>query len=99
MRAYLELHHSNGTAGNHVTDDKLGNDVETELVGGDSLDDTNRHGEGHCCKCASVSMRRAYTIVHTEQQGDDVGPDGHLSRPDLDADDAEHEHRHCADSQ
>ena len=45
MNAYLKLHHSNGTAGNHVTDDKLGNDVETELVGGDGLNDTDRNRE------------------------------------------------------
>ena len=95
MKAYLELHHSNGTAGNHVTDDELGDDVETELVGGDGLDDTNRHGEGHRCRISSAGMHTRCAIEHTEQQGDDVSPDGHLGVPNLDDDDTKDEHDDC----
>jgi hypothetical protein len=36
----LEQHHGNGATGKHVTDDELGNDVETGLLTGDSLNDT-----------------------------------------------------------
>ena len=38
----LEHHHSNRTTGECVTNDKLGNDIETDLLVGDGLDDTDR---------------------------------------------------------
>uniref|UniRef100_A0A1Y1MPB9 Uncharacterized protein n=1 Tax=Photinus pyralis TaxID=7054 RepID=A0A1Y1MPB9_PHOPY len=38
----LEHHHRHGFTGNHVTDDKLGQDVQTNLDVRDTLDQTNR---------------------------------------------------------
>ena len=38
----LEQHHTHRTTGKSVTDDKFGNDIETDLLVGDGLDDTDR---------------------------------------------------------
>ena len=41
----LKQHHGDGAARLHITDDELGNDVETELNVGDGLDHTDRNHE------------------------------------------------------
>ena len=40
----LEHHHSDGLAGEQVTDDQLSDDVQTDLLVSDGLDDTNGDG-------------------------------------------------------
>ena len=40
----LEHHHSDGLAGEQVTDDQLGDDVQTDLLVSDGLNDTNGDG-------------------------------------------------------
>lgn len=40
----LEHHHSNGLAGEQVTNDKLSDDVQADLLVSDSLDDTDGNG-------------------------------------------------------
>ena len=37
----LKHHHCNGLSGEHVTDDELSDNVETDLLIGDSLDHTD----------------------------------------------------------
>ena len=40
----LEHHHSDGLAGEQVTDDQLSDDVQTDLLVSDGLNDTNGDG-------------------------------------------------------
>ena len=44
----LEHHHGNGTTRKRVTDDELGNDVQADLLVGDSLDNANGDGVHEC---------------------------------------------------
>ena len=39
----LEHHHSDGTARESITDDEFGDDVQADLLIGDSLDHSNRN--------------------------------------------------------
>ena len=45
----LEKHHWEVLSGNHITNDQLGDDVQTKLVGGNGLNDTDgdRQGKGY----------------------------------------------------
>ena len=44
----LEHHHRNRTTGECVTNDKLGNDIETDLLVGHGLDDSDRQDIKEC---------------------------------------------------
>ena len=59
----LEHHHSDGLAGEQVTDDQLSDDVQTDLLVSDSLDhtDRNRVDKGY-------ARRQRQRIRHNEER-------------------------------
>ena len=73
----LEHHHGNGATREHVTEDHLSDDVQTGLLVGDSLDDTDGDGENNTDEDSdNVSPPGEVSLVgnsgdHTEDEGDD----------------------------
>lgn len=89
----LEHHHRNWLSRKGIADDKLGYDVQANLVVSDSLNHSDRNDvhEGHDLDytCQPHVHRKKATLTH---QSKDKSPYRHLRRPNFNNDDTEHEH-------
>jgi hypothetical protein len=95
----LEHHHSDRPARKSVADHELGNDVQTDLIVGDSLYHTDGDDINERDNLDASSQLRAVMRCLETYQSEDERPHWHLCRPDLNHNDTKDKHSHYEDVQ